>query len=146
MALTTDIIVGFPGETDEDFISSLDFAEKMAFAQIHVFEYSPREGTPAAKLPNQVPAHVKAERGREMRKLAGKLRQDFLKAQIGTTAEVLFEDEARGYTENYCQVECQGQPNTIQQCLITSTIGDSLIGETTQSTRRKEAIYEHTKI
>jgi len=134
-ALTTDVLVGFPGETDEDFNNCLHFVEKMAFAQIHVFEYSPREGTPAAKMPNQVSSHVKSARGKAMRDMAKSLQQQFLNAQIGKTTQVLFETMRQGHTDNYCIIEVsteatqdQNLINTIQNVQITAATDNKLIG------------------
>jgi len=127
MALTTDIIVGFPGETDEDFAQTLSFAKEMAFAQIHVFEYSPRTGTPAASLPNQVSSQIKSARGKELRNLAQCLQQNFQQKQLGKHLPVLFESETdtgiwQGHTENYIQVKAAGKnlSNTIKQVKITA--------------------------
>jgi len=136
VALTTDIIVGFPGETDEDFKESLHFAEDMGFSKIHVFEYSQRAGTQAATFPNQVPSQVKSARGEEMRALAKKLEQIFMNKQIGTNMPVLFETKTnpntwQGHTENYCTVQVQGtdMAGTIQKVKITGISGNSLIGQ-----------------
>jgi len=128
MALTTDIIVGFPGETESDFQDSLHFAEEMGFSQIHVFEYSQRSGTKAADFPGQVPSHIKSKRGQEMRELAAKLKTQFLQSQIGQIANVLFEDTTKGHTENYCQVQCTGTPNEIAKVHIIDATHEILIG------------------
>ena len=133
MALTTDIIVGFPGETDKDFQDTMDFAEAMSFSQIHVFEYSKREGTKAASLPNHVQNNVKSMRGEKMRVLASTLRNKFLKAQIGKTLPVLFETPTRGHTEHYCMVHVKSilPLNTIQNIIITGLTDNGLDGELT---------------
>ncbi|MCL2362912.1 MAG: tRNA (N(6)-L-threonylcarbamoyladenosine(37)-C(2))-methylthiotransferase MtaB [Defluviitaleaceae bacterium] len=133
MALTTDIIVGFPGETDEDFNKSLQFAKEMAFAQIHVFEYSPRAGTKAASLPSPVPEKIKTARGQEMRALAASLKQSFLQKQVGMTVSVLMETPSQGHTKNYCMVHVKGihQQNTIKNVLITDATDNELVGELT---------------
>ena len=136
-AITTDIIVGFPGETDEEFSQSLEFARQLDFARIHVFEYSKREGTPAATMPNQVPDKIKSERGKQMRALAAELQTDFYKLQIGKTLPVLFETKTasgtwQGYTTNYCPVEIlcnQNLANTICQVKITGFTENSLTGK-----------------
>ena len=91
-AFTTDIMVGFPEETDEDFEESLRFAEKVGFAKIHVFQYSPRKGTPAASM-KQISSAVKAERADRMKSTAAKLQSSYLARQVGKTVEVLFERE-----------------------------------------------------
>ena len=104
-ALTTDLIVGFPGETEEDFEESLAFAEKAAFAQIHVFKYSRREGTAAAARSDQVPEEVKNSRSEKALQLAQRLSLQFAEQLIGTVCEVLLEkrcgDAWEGYTDHY---------------------------------------------
>jgi len=138
MALTTDVIVGFPGETEDEFKESINFIQKMCFAQIHVFEYSQRACTAAAEFPNQIPNHIKSSRGTEMRALAKELQQNFLRKQIGTTAAVLFEAKInkspetwQGHTENYCMVQVQGTnlANTIQNVRINGIAEDGLFGD-----------------
>jgi len=136
-AITTDIIVGFPGETDEEFSQSIAFAQQIGFARIHVFEYSKREGTPAAAMPSQVPDKIKSERGKQMRALAAKLQTNFYKLQIGKTLPVLFETETtpgtwQGHTTNYYPVEIlcnQNLTNTIYQVKITGFTENSLTGK-----------------
>jgi len=135
MALTTDIIVGFPGETDADFAASLAFAQEMELARIHVFPYSPRTGTPAADMPQQISKAIKDDRGKAMRDLAARLQQQFLLTQVGQTTQVLFETEAtpgvwQGHTSNYCTVQVQGAnlENTLQKVYITAAAGNILEG------------------
>ena len=110
-ALTTDIIVGFPGEREEDFAESYAFAKEMAFAKIHVFPYSPKQGTPAAERTDQIPNAIKSERSRKLLALSDEMAETFLRAQIGSVSEVLFEKEVEpgvyeGYTTNYMRVHC----------------------------------------
>ena len=136
-AITTDIIVGFPGETDEEFNQSLAFAQQIGFARIHVFEYSKREGTPAAAMPNQVPDKIKSERSKQIRALAATLQTDFYKLQIGKTIPVLFETETapgtwQGHTTNYCPVKIicsKNLANTICQVKITGFTENGLTGK-----------------
>lgn len=111
IALTTDIIVGFPGETDEDFQTTLDFVKDIEFSEIHVFKYSPRTGTPAAKYTEQIDGLKKHYRSEKLIELGEKLKQNYLKSFIGKSKEVLFEgsdDESKnyieGYTDNYLKV------------------------------------------
>jgi threonylcarbamoyladenosine tRNA methylthiotransferase MtaB len=109
-AITTDIITGFPGETDDDFTESLNFAEQMNFAALHVFPYSKRDGTKAAELPDHLPKPVKDERTAKMLELGKRLKTAFLKKNIGRTAPVLFESRDKtgkyiGFTPNYIEVE-----------------------------------------
>lgn len=92
-AITTDIMVGFPGETEEDFQTSLAFAESIGFAKMHVFRYSPRPGTPAARMKEQIPENVKTERMHKMQTCAARMQRAYLKSCIGRTVPVLFERE-----------------------------------------------------
>ena len=141
IGLTTDVIVGFPGETEEDFQESMRFVNEIGFSHIHVFEYSPRAGTAAADFPDQVPGNVKSERGNEMRTLAKTLKQRFLNAQVGTTTKVLFETQItpsniwHGHSDNYCIVKAQGTDltNSIKNVLITNSTEDELTGKIIKS-------------
>lgn len=101
-AITTDVIVGFPGETDEEFERTKDFLEKVNFYEMHVFPYSRREGTPAAARKDQVPENVKKERCRILLALAGKQSAAFRESYIGKEVSVLFEE-----TKEVCGVSCQ---------------------------------------
>lgn len=115
VAITTDIIVGFPDETEEDFKESLAFAEEMKLEKIHTFPYSPKRGTPAAKMKNQISGEIKSQRSKEMIALSDKMNLDFLKSNIGETVPVLFEDMEKGYwqghTTNYIKVIVKSQGN-----------------------------------
>jgi threonylcarbamoyladenosine tRNA methylthiotransferase MtaB len=112
LALTSDVIVGFPGETEAQFAESLAFVESLNLARLHVFPYSLRAGTPAAQMPAQVPSQIKAERARVMRALAASSARAFRQRFIGRTMEVLWEgsrleDEGlvwSGLTDNYLRV------------------------------------------
>ncbi len=135
--LTTDIMVGFPGESEEDFQCSVEFAEKVGFEKVHVFPYSPREGTKAAKM-EQIEKNVKEARSREMIKQTEKIRSNFLNMQIGSTVNVLFETKntegyTEGYTENYTPVKVKGELfcGTIEKVKITAVDGDFCVGEIT---------------
>lgn len=108
-ALTTDSMVGFPGETQAEFAASCEFVQEMAFAKAHVFAYSRRPGTAAADFPDQVPKAVKQERARQMAAVCAAGRTAFLEAQVGRQARVLLETRTEagvweGYTENYTPV------------------------------------------
>ena len=105
-AITTDIIVGFSGETDEDFQDSLSIVKEAGFARVHVFPYSPREGTVAFKRAD-TPAQIKKERTAILLAAADEAERNFLQKQIGKVYEVLFEDDG-GYTENYIRVRAEG--------------------------------------
>jgi len=106
--LTTDVIVGFPGETEENFLECIDYCKKVGFSKIHVFPYSVREGTKAATMPSQLPNSVKKERSRQLIKIDEDLQLAFNKRFVGRTLDVLieevFEDYSVGHTENFLKV------------------------------------------
>ena len=104
LAVTTDIIVGFPGETEEDFSATLSLAKELGFSRIHVFRFSGRPGTLAEKLSNQLPAQIKKERADKLRHLAEELMQADALCRIGTTESVLIESPNRGRSESYYPV------------------------------------------
>lgn len=108
VAITTDIITGFPGETEEDFSECLEFAKEVKFAKIHVFPFSPKKGTPAAKMREQVSSAVKSERSARMIKVSEESETEFGRSFIGKTLPVLFEqrngDYYEGHTSNYINV------------------------------------------
>ncbi len=107
---TTDIIVGFPQETEEEFSETIDFIRKARFLMIHVFPYSRRKGTEADRMPGQIPEEVKHERVRILSREQTKIRSTILKEQIGKSYEVLFETYENGYayghTTNFIEVAC----------------------------------------
>ena len=111
-ALTTDVITGFPGETEEEFSQTLDFCKEVGFARIHVFPYSRREGTPAASMEGQLPKAVKEERARRLIALGDELADHYRQSLLGTVQDVLFEEEsgdgASGYTPQYVEVYAKG--------------------------------------
>ena len=137
VAITTDIIVGFPGETEEDFATTLAFAEKCGFAKMHIFPYSKRKGTPAEKMPNQVDEAVKGERAARLAAVDEKLHQAMLKQMVGKTEEVLFEQPVdavhmEGLCGPYLRVVVPGTEelsNTIAKVRITGIVDDWLTGE-----------------
>ena len=90
-SITTDIMVGFPGETEEDFQQSADFAKEIGLAKAHVFAYSVRPGTRAASMPDQVPQREKETRSARLIEVTDKTRQAFLQSQVGREEDVLFE-------------------------------------------------------
>ena len=111
-AITTDIMVGFPGETDEEFNETMKFIDEIKFADAHVFQYSRRRGTPAAKRPDQISPEIKEKRSREVIERTKKHRDEFLSGFIGKTMPVLFErrvksGEYEGKTDNYITVRVQ---------------------------------------
>jgi len=129
-ALTTDIIVGFPGETDADFEASCGFVQQMRFARVHVFPYSPRAGTKAAARHDQISSPVKKARVAAMMAIAASAQQQFLAAQVNRTHAVLWETPTSGHTRNYCLVRAQqAVPNTVTQLHITGFDPEALIGE-----------------
>ena len=109
--LTTDIIVGFAGETDEEFEKTYEFLRKIKFYKMHVFKYSQRKGTPAAKMPNQVDGNIKEQRSKKLLELSDKNEQEYNKNYIGKNVKVLFEEEKqgvyKGHTQNYILVYCE---------------------------------------
>ena len=136
VAITTDVMVGFPGETDEEFSESLKFVESCGFSKVHVFPYSPRKNTPAAAFENQVPAKIKEKRAKLMQKLADKLFADYLKKQMGKTLDVLFEQEENGgflgHTEEFCPVYVKTEgdiKNKILPVKIINCENERLLGE-----------------
>ncbi len=133
--ITTDLIVGFPGETEEEFSATLAFVERCAFSAMHIFPYSRRPGTPAAAMPGQVPRAVKEERAHRAARLAEALRTAYLEQWVGQVLPVLFEEEKnglwRGYAPNYAEVYVPGVSlhNQIRQVKISAAEGDHLVGE-----------------
>ncbi len=115
VAITTDLMVGFPGESEEDFLKSRDFAEEMGFSKIHVFKYSPRKGTPAAEMKNQVSPEEKERRSEIMLTLSDELEKNYMELYVGRNMEVLYEQEMQaedgyieGLTNNYIRVMAKG--------------------------------------
>lgn len=113
-AITTDIMVGFAGETDEEFEESLKFAEEMRFAKIHVFPYSIRKGTIAAEQSDQVVPQIKSQRAAQMMKLGERLERQFLKEQLGSVQTVLIEKRrseqySHGFSGSYVPVRIYGE-------------------------------------
>ncbi|MCL2070896.1 MAG: MiaB/RimO family radical SAM methylthiotransferase [Oscillospiraceae bacterium] len=130
-AITTDIIVGFPGESDDEFAQTLAFAEETGFAKIHVFAFSPREGTLAATMPNQVPEKLKRERIKALSESAREMREAFFKSLIGTEQSVLTESTSFGHTRCYTPVRIQAsghEKNSIVKLKIIGVEKDCCIG------------------
>lgn len=138
--LSTDLIVGFPGETDADFADSLDFVREIGFSRLHVFGYSPRPGTAASQFPQQVPGSSKKERVRQMIDLGNELSLAFHEKYVGQTVDVLWETAVGadngglrwvGYTDNYIRVAAHGDAglfNQITPTKITSAKADGVVG------------------
>ena len=134
-AITTDVMVGFVGETMDDFLESLNFVKEIGFARCHVFAYSKREGTAAAKLKGHIQKAEKLQRSEAMQKAALVAQQSFLEQQIGTEQNVLFEESTggilEGYTENYTRVRVKTNlnlTNKICKVRLISVEGDGMVG------------------
>ena len=136
-AITTDLITGFPGETEEEFAQTLAFIERCGFAAMHIFPYSVRPGTKAAAMPDQCTAAVKEQRAARAAETAERMKQAYLRGCIGQTYPVLFEQEKNGlyvgHAPNYCQVGVRGEDlhNAVRNVKIEAVDGDMLIGELT---------------
>lgn len=137
LALTTDVIVGFPGESESDFRASYRFVEALDFARLHVFQYSPRPGTCAAGMPGQVPVEIKAARSQAVRQLGARQARAFHRRFLGRTLPVLWEMSKdgsawRGLTDNYLTVTATSQvnlANRITQTRLVLVVGQALQGE-----------------
>ncbi len=136
-AITTDMIVAFPGETEEEFAQSLEFIQKCAFADMHIFPYSRRPGTPADTMPGQLGNAVKEARSRQAIAIAEQMHKNFLESLIGTRQEVLFEMPADGFytghAPNYAKVYTPGENlhNCRREVTITGLHADGVTGEIT---------------
>ncbi|NLL81541.1 MAG: tRNA (N(6)-L-threonylcarbamoyladenosine(37)-C(2))-methylthiotransferase MtaB [Tissierellia bacterium] len=137
-ALTTDIIVGFPGETDDEFEETCDFVRDIGFSRIHVFKYSPRKGTPAEKYENQVDGNIKNGRSELLIKIAEEMSNEFKNKFIGLSLEVLFEENdneeqiCEGYTTNYIRTKVEADDSFVGQIKsvkIIDSADDYLIGK-----------------
>ncbi|MYB96262.1 tRNA (N(6)-L-threonylcarbamoyladenosine(37)-C(2))-methylthiotransferase MtaB [Candidatus Poribacteria bacterium] len=136
VGITTDIMVGFPGETDEHFDESCQFVEDIGFSQLHVFRYSPRKGTPAATYPDQVSPHISAARSQAMIALGERLNTAFRQRMLGKQKEVLIEASREGennclagFTDNYLRVLVDAPEsaiNQIQRVTLSSLKGDCI--------------------
>ena len=142
-AITTDIMVGFPGEDDKAFEESISFAKEIAFADTHIFPYSRRAGTKANDLPGQVPQHIKHERAKRMAEVCAKTKADYLSGCVGKVFEVLFERETEaewhsGHAPNYVVVKVPRVKTDdtwrrqIRKVRITSADGEFCYGEIVQ--------------
>ena len=134
--LTTDIIVGFPNETDEDFEITYNFLKEINFYKMHIFKYSPRKGTVAAKMKNQVSGEVKDIRSHRLLKLSENNEKKYLESYLGKNLYVLFEEKEgnyiKGHTQNYIMVKSkldEEKINKIVEVKVISSEGDCLIAE-----------------
>ena len=134
-AITTDLIVGFPQETEEEFEQTLAFIRKCAFSSMHIFPYSRRPGTPAAAMDGQIQKAVQEDRAHRAAAVADEMEQDYLSRLVGCTLPVLFEEEKgglwQGHAPNYVAVRAQGHGlhNCLRTVHITGVEGSSLLGE-----------------
>ncbi len=130
-----DVIVGFPGETDEHFLETYNFLSDLDISYLHVFTYSERDNTPAANMENIVPKNVRAKRSKMLRGLSVKKRRAFYESQLNSSRKVLFEAENRegyihGFTENYVKVKSPWNPelvNTVHEIELTEIDDDGLV-------------------
>ena len=135
VALTTDIIVGFPGETEEEFQKTYEVLQKIKFYKIHVFPYSKREGTKAAQMEGQIPEEIKQERSKILIQLSNQEEEKFLKKYVGKKVKVLWEEkikgEIKGHTTNYMVVKQKNEKlkNEIEEVLISSIENLELISD-----------------
>ena len=130
-----DVIVGFPGETDEHFLETYNFLNEMDISYLHVFTYSERDNTEAVDMTGVVPANVRAKRSKMLRSLSVKKRRAFYESQLGTNRTVLFESENKegyihGFTENYVKVKTPWNPelvNTLHEINLTKIDDDGSV-------------------
>ena len=130
-----DVIVGFPGESDANFLETYEFINELNISYLHVFTYSERDNTEAAEMEGIVPANVRAKRSKMLRGLSVKKRRAFYESQIGTNRTVLFESENKegyihGFTENYVRVKTPWNPalaNALQEINLTKIDEDGSV-------------------
>lgn len=133
-ALTADLIVGFPGETEDDFTDTLSFLKKCAFSQVHIFPYSRRKGTVADEMDNQIPNRVKKERAFRAKEVTDSTRLDYMENAIGKTMPVLFETFDgkfwEGHSDTYLNVKAEGTDlrGFVRNVKIFSKDGENLVG------------------
>ena len=135
LVLTSDVIVGFPGETEEEFAESLEFLKTCGLSMFHIFPYSRRKGTPAADMPDQIPNAVKERRAAEAASAAAELEAAYHASMLGTTQQVLFEQEENGlyagHAMNYVKVYVQAAQlhNELRAVRVTDLCRDGAFGE-----------------
>jgi threonylcarbamoyladenosine tRNA methylthiotransferase MtaB len=136
-AITTDIIVGFPGETDHEFLETVDAARAVGFSKIHIFPFSPRRGTPAAEMPDHVPKHVQQERSRELAAVEAELREAYYRGLIGRSLRVLVETHGEetwlGTSCRYATVELPA--TRADEGQFVDVVADGVQGERISGTR-----------
>lgn len=128
-ALTTDIIVGFPGETDDEFNTTYEFLKDIAFYKMHIFKYSQRKGTKAAVMPNQVDGKIKEERSKKLIELSNENEYNYNKKYIGKQVEVLFEEREgeylKGHTTNYIVVKHKTDKDDLINKIAKVTVSEA---------------------
>ena len=139
-AFSTDLIVGFPGETEADFEDSLDICRQIGFSKIHMFPFSPRRTTPAAEMENQIPGNIKSERGKVVKQLEAELREKYYSSLVGQRLQVLVEKVSEGFDRNaalgtscrYGQVEIDADgvnDNDLVDAVVTEARSDRMIAK-----------------
>lgn len=134
--LTTDIIVGFPGENEEEFEKTYKFLKDIKFYKMHVFKYSPRKGTKASIMENQIPGDIKEARSKKLIELSNKNEFEYNSKYIGKKVDVLFEEEKigvyKGHTQNYIMVYCESEEkldNKIKNVMCNKVINDHIVAK-----------------
>lgn len=127
-AITTDIIAGFVGETEEEHKETMRFVEEIGFARIHVFPYSRRKGTKADAMEGHLPRALKEARTRELIALGERLEAAFIDRQLGKSVDVIMEDDGTGYTGNYIRVRCEGACGETVRVKLAAREGTTAIG------------------
>lgn len=136
-AITTDVIVGFPGETEEEFEATKEFLERIHFYEMHIFKYSKRKGTKAAVMPDQVPEQVKTERSKVLLTLAQEMSEEFREYYVGRPEEILLEETGEfagnvyftGYTKEYVKIavpEAEGEENILVKGIVAGRIAEDV--------------------
>ena len=136
--LTTDIIVGFPGETEEEFNETYEFLKNAKLYKMHVFQYSPRKGTRAAVMPRQIDGNIKENRSKKLIQLSNENEKYYHDKLIGKTVEVLFEDKEidngvtyyKGHTQNYILIKYKTDENLENTLKEVKILDDITIGDT----------------
>lgn len=137
VSLTTDVIVGFPGETEEEFSKTYEFLERIKFYKMHVFKYSARKGTKAAVMQNQITGEIKEKRSNKLIELSNKNQKEQNQKYIGKEIDVLFEEQdgeyIKGHTTNYIMVYVKSEDKTLEDTIrkvkITNALDEHLIGK-----------------
>ncbi len=134
-AIGADVMVGFPGETDDDFEQTRALIERLPFTYLHVFTYSSRPGTPSAEMPEQVPVHVARERNRVLRELAAQKKREFMQSFVGRELEAItlthYDGEfTEALTDNYLKLRLCGEhlANQWVRAIIEAVDSDAMMG------------------